>query len=231
LNIAETKLSSFQRQLNIYGFRKVNRGDEQGCYFHPKFRKGRKDLLHEVKRVAIKSIHDGVPPSPPPASPPKSSSPKHYNHHQSSPVLVKSSQVIIPVTPPSTAPLSGYSTIESRMSMTPRDSFSRNNASPEFNAGGGFSRKDLFPFSFYPIYSVPPGRRELPSVTTAATAVPREGFPYIEEIELLTLLEQTNPNEIIHEKDFNDFKDMFFSVDSPHSASPSFEYFDELLSS
>mmetsp|Transcript_7105 Transcript_7105/g.7764 ORF Transcript_7105/g.7764 Transcript_7105/m.7764 type:complete len:292 (+) Transcript_7105:632-1507(+) len=47
-------MTSFQRQLNSYGFRKISRGGESGCYFHPKFQKGRPDLLLVVQRLPAK---------------------------------------------------------------------------------------------------------------------------------------------------------------------------------
>lgn len=47
-------MTSFQRQLNSYGFRKISRGSEAGCFFHPKFKRGRVDLLPEVQRLPIK---------------------------------------------------------------------------------------------------------------------------------------------------------------------------------
>lgn len=50
----QTKMTSFQRQLNSYGFRKISRGGESGCYFHPKFQKGRPDLLLVVQRLPAK---------------------------------------------------------------------------------------------------------------------------------------------------------------------------------
>lgn len=50
----ETKLTSFQRQLNLYGFRRLSKGEDQGCYFHPKFQRNRKDLLTEIKRLPEK---------------------------------------------------------------------------------------------------------------------------------------------------------------------------------
>lgn len=54
LYILETKLTSFQRQLNLYGFRRIAKGPDQGCYFHPKFQCNRRDLLQEVKRLPEK---------------------------------------------------------------------------------------------------------------------------------------------------------------------------------
>ncbi|CAM9698083.1 unnamed protein product, partial [Ectocarpus sp. 12 AP-2014] len=52
------KFSSFQRQLNLYGFRKIVKGRESGCYMHPMFLRDRPDLLSEVRRGV-------VPPCPP----------------------------------------------------------------------------------------------------------------------------------------------------------------------
>lgn len=47
-------MTSFQRQLNLYGFRRLSKGEDQGCYFHPKFQRNRKDLLSEIKRLPVK---------------------------------------------------------------------------------------------------------------------------------------------------------------------------------
>lgn len=44
-------MTSFQRQLNLYGFRRLTKGDDQGAYFHPKFQRGRKDLLNDIRRL------------------------------------------------------------------------------------------------------------------------------------------------------------------------------------
>lgn len=38
----------------MYGFRRLAKGEDQGCYFHPKFRKNRRDLLQEIKRLPTK---------------------------------------------------------------------------------------------------------------------------------------------------------------------------------
>jgi hypothetical protein len=48
-------MTSFQRQLNLYGFRRVTKGDDVGAYYHPKFQRGRRDLIAEIKRLPGKS--------------------------------------------------------------------------------------------------------------------------------------------------------------------------------
>jgi len=45
------KYSSFQRQLNLYGFRKVSKGSDAGAYSHKYFVDGRSDLLSKVRRM------------------------------------------------------------------------------------------------------------------------------------------------------------------------------------
>lgn len=48
--ISENKYSSFQRQLNLYGFRKLVRGEEAGGYMHPLFERGKPEQLSQVRR-------------------------------------------------------------------------------------------------------------------------------------------------------------------------------------
>jgi hypothetical protein len=43
------KIESFQRQLNMYGFKRVSRGEDIGAYFHPMFIRGKRHLLRHVK--------------------------------------------------------------------------------------------------------------------------------------------------------------------------------------
>jgi hypothetical protein len=50
-------VASFQRQLNLYGFKKIFRGEEKDCYCHPYFKKDNKELLSYIKRpVRMKTL-------------------------------------------------------------------------------------------------------------------------------------------------------------------------------
>lgn len=53
-----TKMTSFQRQLNLYGFRRITKGDDSGAYFHPKFQQNKMELLCEIKRQPISGKHN-----------------------------------------------------------------------------------------------------------------------------------------------------------------------------
>lgn len=44
------KFSSFQRNLNLYGFSKVRRGPDADMYAHPSFLRGRPEILSELKK-------------------------------------------------------------------------------------------------------------------------------------------------------------------------------------
>lgn len=60
----ESKFGSFQRQLNVYGFKRLLRGYGDGSYFNDNFQRGRFDLLAKVKRsTAIKAEGDVSPKS------------------------------------------------------------------------------------------------------------------------------------------------------------------------
>lgn len=71
------KYSSFQRQLNLYGFRKVIKGSGAGSYYHTQFMKDRKDLLRFVRRSS--SQH---PPSTRNSSSESFEPSPHHEHSQ-----------------------------------------------------------------------------------------------------------------------------------------------------
>jgi len=57
-----SKLTSFQRQLNLYGFQRIVKGTEAGRYQHPLFERGRPELLSGIKRES-RVGEDGAPTS------------------------------------------------------------------------------------------------------------------------------------------------------------------------
>ena len=59
-----SRMSSFQRQLNLYGFRRITEGRDKGAYFHKFFLKGRRGLCKKVKR---KKTSSKAPPPPSPS--------------------------------------------------------------------------------------------------------------------------------------------------------------------
>jgi hypothetical protein len=48
------KYTSFQRQLNIYGFRRITSGKDRGSYYHELFLRGKKCLCFHMERTSIK---------------------------------------------------------------------------------------------------------------------------------------------------------------------------------
>uniref|UniRef100_A0A7R9WDE8 HSF-type DNA-binding domain-containing protein n=1 Tax=Pseudictyota dubia TaxID=2749911 RepID=A0A7R9WDE8_9STRA len=48
------KYSSFQRQLNLYGFLRISAGTDKGSYYHPMFLRGRFYLAHRIPRLRLK---------------------------------------------------------------------------------------------------------------------------------------------------------------------------------
>jgi len=55
----QTKYKSFQRQLNLYSFFRIDAGPNKGAYRHPSFLRGRKDMLPTIQRMKMKSKGKG----------------------------------------------------------------------------------------------------------------------------------------------------------------------------
>jgi len=58
----QTKLTSFQRQLNLYGFRRISNGPDKGGYYHYHFLRGKPSLCRQMLRMKIKG--DGISTAP-----------------------------------------------------------------------------------------------------------------------------------------------------------------------
>lgn len=50
----QTKIKSFHRQLNIYGFERINEGRDTGAYRHEFFIRGLPCLLDKIERLPVK---------------------------------------------------------------------------------------------------------------------------------------------------------------------------------
>merc|ERR1719232_1163176 len=50
----QSKIGSFQRQLNLYGFRRLTGGKDKGGYYHEFFLRGMPFLVHRIERITVK---------------------------------------------------------------------------------------------------------------------------------------------------------------------------------
>lgn len=54
LYFKQSRLSSFKRQLNLYGFELINSGPSRGAYYHELFQREKPELCRRMRRVAVK---------------------------------------------------------------------------------------------------------------------------------------------------------------------------------
>lgn len=52
----QSRFTSFQRQVNLYGFRRLSQGPDSGGYYHELFLKGRPGLCINMKRTKVKGV-------------------------------------------------------------------------------------------------------------------------------------------------------------------------------
>jgi len=50
----QSKITSFQRQLNLYGFHRLSKGPDSGAYYHELFLRGRPFLCNKMTRTKVK---------------------------------------------------------------------------------------------------------------------------------------------------------------------------------
>ena len=86
---AQSKLTSFQRQLSLYGFARLTQGKDQGAYFHELFLRGRPDLIHDIVRTRVKGTGCKAPSSP--ETEPDFYAMKHCSLHPTIPVSTPTS--------------------------------------------------------------------------------------------------------------------------------------------
>jgi len=60
----QTKMTSFQRQLNLYGFARLTTGPDRGGYYHELFIRGRMDLCKSMIRTRVKGNGSKAASSP-----------------------------------------------------------------------------------------------------------------------------------------------------------------------
>lgn len=60
----QSKMASFQRQLNLYGFNRLTGGIDKGGYYHELFLKGKVTLAYDIQRMRVKGTGVRLPTNP-----------------------------------------------------------------------------------------------------------------------------------------------------------------------
>lgn len=88
----QSKYLSFTRQLNLWGFKRITRGQDMGAYYHEIFLRGRPHLAMRMKRQKIKGTGMKLTPNP-------DSEPDFYTEYPMMPPLDPSQQNLAPLPP------------------------------------------------------------------------------------------------------------------------------------
>ena len=83
----QSKLASFQRQLNIYGFQRITKGIDKGSYYHHLMLRDKPFLAHQITRVSVKGT--GVRPRSNPEQEPNFYAMPPINNASLAPIQVK----------------------------------------------------------------------------------------------------------------------------------------------
>lgn len=70
------RIASVQRQLNLYGFKCVNRGEDKGVFCHPNFVRGEYNTVREIRRISTKKDDDDEVDEAPSTAPSQATSPR-----------------------------------------------------------------------------------------------------------------------------------------------------------